>query len=121
MDLADFLRRARGLEAIEFAETMAVIETYYVYQPTAFSNGLAEPVQNAAGQNEGSCKIFAFAKLHALDAPGALNLFGAYYRRDVLLHPEGQDHANIRRFMRDGWAGVKFEGEPLHAKAADAG
>jgi len=101
---------------IEFADTMAVIGENYHYQPTAFSNGLTEAVQNAAGQNEGSCKIFAFAKLHDLSVEQTLHLFGGYYRDEVLSHPDGNDHANIRRFMRDGWNGIQFSGEALLPK-----
>ena len=35
-------------------------------------------------------------------------MFGDYYRKDVLEHPDGTDHANIRAFMEVGWDGVKF-------------
>ena len=36
-----------------FADTLAFIAAHYDYQPQAFNNG---GVENAAGQNEGSCK-----------------------------------------------------------------
>ncbi len=102
-------------ESIEFGAVMATIARYYQYQPTAFVNGkeAATQVVNAAGSNEGSCRIFAFAKLHGLTQTQTLACFGAYYRDDVLKHPEGSDHANIRTFMRDGWEGLSFAGEAL--------
>jgi hypothetical protein len=111
MSLTAFLHRLRETpEQIEFAETIAAIEEVYRYTPTAFRNGTT---QNAAGQNGGSCKILAFAKLQGLGEQATLACFGRYYRDDVLQHPDGSDHANIRNFMRTGWSGVAFEGEPL--------
>jgi len=68
-----------------------------------------------AGSNEGSCKILAFAKMHQLDEAQALQLFGDFYREDVLKNPQGQDHTNIRNFMASGWGGVSFESAPLKA------
>jgi len=119
MTIHDFIERVKNGEAVSFQDTQEVIALHYDYQPTAFSNGLAQPVLNEAGRNEGSCKIFAFAKLHALSEAQTLALFGDYYRKDVLENPEGDDHQNIRTFMRDGWAGIAFEGEALQAKHAD--
>ncbi len=118
MSLTAFLQRLRETpERIEFADTIAAIESHYDYTPTAFRNG---EVENGAGQNGGSCKILAFARLHALSEPETLACFGRYYRDDVLKHPEGSDHPNIRNFMRSGWGGVKFEGEALRALTPDA-
>lgn len=99
---------------IEFAEVMATIENYYAYTPTRFTNG---DTINDAGSNEGSCKIFAFAKLNDLDEKQTLACFGQYYRDDVLGHPHGDDHANIRNFMHHGWDGIVFESEALQPKA----
>ncbi|OED40041.1 type III effector [Chromatiales bacterium (ex Bugula neritina AB1)] len=98
---------------VEFAEVMAVIDAYYHYQPSAFSNS---GIQNDAGSNEGSCKIFALAKLHGLSQSATLALFGRYYREDVLEHPNAVDHANIRTFIKHGWAGITFAHEPLSEK-----
>lgn len=97
-------------EHIEFADVMATIADNYNYTPTAFTNG---STTNAAGSNEGSCKIFAFAKLHNLSVEHTLACFGAYYREDVLQHPQASDHANIRQFMQHGWQGIQFDAEPL--------
>lgn len=96
-----------------FAEVMAVIDAEYGFTPTAFTNG---DQQNAAGSNNGSCKIFAFGLLHRLSEQATLNAFGDFYTKDVLQNPTGSDHANIRNFMSKGWAGVNFDGEPLQPK-----
>lgn len=103
-------------EVTQFSEVMAVIEQHYNYRATAFSNGLGESkLHNAAGSNEGSCKIFAFAQLNNLSPEQTLACFGDYYRQDVMQHPEGTDHGNIRSFMQHGWAGIHFEQAPLTA------
>jgi len=99
-------------ESIEFSDVMAAIDASYQYSPTSFNCGATSSV---AGSNEGSCKILALGKMHDLTEGQTLSLFGSYYREDVLKHPDGDDHANIRNFMMSGWAGVSFEREPLTA------
>ena len=89
---------------------MQVIEENYTYTPVAFSNG---SINNEAGQNEGSCKIFAFAKLNSLDEVTTLKCFGRFYQ-DVLNTPEGDDHGNIRNFMNSGWSGISFSSQALN-------
>ncbi|OQW70042.1 MAG: type III effector [Proteobacteria bacterium ST_bin11] len=116
MTVNDFLTYINSGQTPEFQETMAVIAENYHYQPTEFSNGLRNALVNEAGRNEGSCKIFAFANLHQLTVEQTLALFGAYYSQDVLGNPSGNDHQNIRIFMRDGWEGITFKGEVLQAK-----
>jgi hypothetical protein len=106
MLLNDFLAKIKAGESVSFTDTIAVISENYAYTPTAFKNG---SVENTAGQNEGSCKIFAFAKLHDLTPQQTLSLFGDYYRVDVLKHPDATDHQNIRQFMQHGWDGIAFE------------
>lgn len=115
MDNIDaFLKKLNDTpESIAFAETMAVIDAAYAFTPCAFTNGEA---RNEAGQNSGSCKLFAFASLNGLSEAQTLACFGDYYRKDVLNNPGGTDHQNIRNFMRTGWAGVKFDSMPLRAK-----
>lgn len=114
MTLDAFLKKLNDQpESIDFTDTMAVIEATYDFTPVAFTNG---EVKNEAGQNSGSCKLFAFAKLNRLSKEQTLACFGAYYRDDVLKHPDGTDHQNIRNFMKYGWEGVKFENMPLTAK-----
>ena len=68
---------------------------------------------NEAGTNEGSCKIFAFAQLHHLSEQATLACFGQYYREDVLQNPQGNDHGNIRNFIKQGWQGITFESDVL--------
>lgn len=116
MSMSQFLARVKAGDAVDFQETMSIITDHYHYQPTEFSNGLDQPLVNEAGRNEGSCKIFAFARMHGLDEKQTLALFGNYYRQDVLGNPTGSDHQNIRHFMRDGWAGIRFTGEALTPK-----
>ena len=104
-------------DAVEFQDVMAVIAAQYDYTPTRFSNGLGDDrIVNAAGENEGSCKIFALGQLHGLTEQQTLACFGSFYRDDVLLHPQAVNHTNIRHFMRHGWAGIYFEGEALRPK-----
>jgi hypothetical protein len=100
-------------KTVAFTETMAVIEENYIFTPTAFQNGNQ---QNAAGENSGSCKLFAFAKLRNLSQEETLACFGAYYFEDVLKSPQANDHQNIRNFMTTGWNGIQFEGEALELK-----
>jgi CDGSH-type Zn-finger protein len=100
---------------------MSVIDTHYRYEPCRFRNGVGDDALiNEPGTNQGSCKIFFFAQLLELDQAGTLSLFGDFYRRDVLEHPDGTGHANIRRFMRDGWAGIAYEGIALTPLAANS-
>lgn len=98
---------------VEFTDTMAVIDSLYNFTETEFRNG---DTVNLAGQNNGSCKIFAFGKLNQLSEQHTLACFGKYYREDVLEHPDGEDHQNIRNFIQHGWSGVVFEGEALTEK-----
>jgi hypothetical protein len=100
-------------ESIQFPETIALIDSLYEFQPTAFRNG---EVRNGAGQNSGSCKIFAFASLQKLSVPQTLACFGSFYRDDVLKHPDADNHQNIRNFMRTGWDGIEFQGEALRPR-----
>jgi hypothetical protein len=110
MKLNDFLTKVKANEVVNFAETIAVISENYDYLPTAFQNG---SVENAAEQNEGSCKIFAFAKLNELTETQTLSLFGDYYRVDVLQNPAATDHQNIRQFIQHSWTGIVFERDAL--------
>ncbi len=118
MVIATFIERIRQQpEAVAFKDVIAFIDSHYDYQPSCFTNGVgAGQLVNEAGKNEGSCKIFAFAQLNGLDVAETLACFGDYYRVDVLNHPQGSDHSNIRLFMRYGWQGVTFERLPLTVK-----
>ncbi len=101
----------------DFEDVIAYVNTHYDYTPTRFTNGRgANTVVNEAGKNEGSCRLFALAKLKGLSEADTVQLFGRFYREDVLKHPDASDHANIRRFMADGWAGICFDGTALVAR-----
>lgn len=111
MQLKTFLDNLQSSPgSIEFQDTMTVIDAAYTYTPAAFKNG---GLVNQAGENEGSCKLFAFAKLNGLNKEETLACFGAYYREDVLQNPDGDNHQNIRNFMKTGWAGITLESEVL--------
>jgi len=101
-------------ETIVFSDIMALIEAQYSFTPVAFSNGA---LKNEPGQNSGSCKLFAFAKQQGLTQQQTLYCFGSYYRVDVLQHPIGIDHQNIRNFIKTGWEGIAFAGNPLLLKS----
>ncbi len=119
MILQKFIEKATKGEPISFNETIIAITENYYYNPTEFSNGLGDDTLiNAAGNNEGSCKIFFFAKLHRLSQEQTLNLFGDYYRHDVLSDPNGTGHPNIRQFMKYGWEGIHFLDDALTPKNA---
>ena len=114
LTISELIERLNSIgNSVEFDEVMQVISTNYHYQPSSFING---KVVNQAGSNEGSCKIFAFAKLHNLSEQATLNCFGLFYRDDVLKHPKGNDHGNIRSFIKNGWAGITFDQVVLTAK-----
>ena len=99
---------------IQFKDVIAFIDAHYDFTPTRFTNG---NTVNEADQNNGSCKVFSFAKLNALSKDETLALFGDFYRTDVLQNPEGDDHQNIRNFIEFGWDGISFEGEALKRRS----
>ncbi|MFK7900871.1 MAG: HopJ type III effector protein [Cyclobacteriaceae bacterium] len=99
-------------KSIVFNDTMSVIEANYLFNPTAFKNG---DIENKAGENSGSCKLFYFAKLNELSKQQTLNCFAEHYQ-NVLDTPKGDNHQNIRNFMQYGWDGISFQGEALQLK-----
>jgi len=114
MEIDTFLSRVKEGEQVAFTDTMHLIDEHYDYQPVAFTNGPdSKRIANPAGTNEGSCKIFAFAKLQGLTEAETLALFGDYYRHDVRENPNGDSHANIRTFIRYGWKEIRFSGKAL--------
>lgn len=96
----------------KFADVLAFIEAHYQHTPTAFKNGAQN---NAATENQGSAKVFSFAKLQGLNQADTLSLFAEHYAA-VLTTPDATDHQNIRQFMQHGWDGVTFDGTALSAK-----
>ena len=104
---------------ITFPLVMDTIDELYEVKEVGFSVG---EVVSEPGQNMGSAKIFSFAKISGLEEQTTLNLFGDYYRKDVLSSPDGTDHANIRAFMKGGWECVSFsDGLALTPKTPDSG
>ena len=101
-------------EELVFSNVITYIDEHYEFTPTKFTNG---NTVNEANQNNGSCKVFSFAKLNALSKEETLVLFGDFYRTDVLQNPEGNDHQNIRNFIEFGWDGISFEGEALKRRS----
>ncbi len=81
----DIEQLRQALTTLQFSDTMNIVDALYNFTPCAFSNG---NTQNEAGENNGSCKLFAFAKLNDFSEPQTLALFGQFYR-DVLTTPEG--------------------------------
>lgn len=112
MTLQDFRARLHG-EQFQFAETLAFVAEHYDYRPSAFRNG---SVDNASGQNEGSCKTLGLALLENFSLEETLRAFGEHFRA-VLANPAGNDHANIRALQDTGLGGVHFEHQPLKRKA----
>lgn len=100
-------------DAVDFNNTIQAIEKHYIFTPTEFKNG---DVVNAENSNNGSCKIFAFGLLNQLSEQATLNAFGRFYTEDVLQNPTGNDHQNIRNFIRFGWQGVSFNTPALTPK-----
>ena len=98
--------------SLVFAETMQVIEDNYSFTPTAFTNG---NIKNKAGENSGSCKLFAFAINQKLTKEETLFCFGEHYK-SVLEDKNGTSHQNIRNFMEFGFEGLTFESEALSKK-----
>lgn len=103
-----------GIETgvLNFADIIVFIDSHYTYTPVEFQNG---EIANAAGTNEGSAKVFSFAKLHGLNQLDTLKLFAEHYQ-SVLNNPDGTDHANIRNFIHYGWQGFGLPKNALTPK-----
>ncbi|MGD9356272.1 MAG: HopJ type III effector protein [Chromatiales bacterium] len=98
MTLDDFIARLGTNHNLVFEETLAIITSYYDFTPTGFTNGIGD---------DSLC--------NGPDEKQLLACFGEHYRK-VLASPGGTDHANIRTFIRHGWGGIRFEGEPLRIR-----
>ncbi|QFS86061.1 MULTISPECIES: HopJ type III effector protein [unclassified Marinobacter] len=95
-----------------FDDTLALIDQHFEFQPTGFNNG---PVRNDAGENAGSCRVFALGQYCNLSEADTLNLFAQHYQQ-VLGDPAGDSHGNIRQFISTGWSGIRFDQQPLRAR-----
>lgn len=114
MTVAELVKKIKTQPvSIQFLEIIETVDANYAFTPTAFKNG---ETMNEANQNNGSCKVFSFAKKQNLTKEETLACFGDYYRIDVLGNPDGSDHQNIRNFIKFGWDGIIFEGEALSEK-----
>ncbi len=110
MTLQQFIKKLKTCpKEILFAETLQVIEDYFTFFPTAFSNG---KIHNKAGENSGSCKVFAFAIHQQFTEKETLFCFGEHYK-NVLENPNGTSHQNIRNFMKFGFENLSFESNAL--------
>jgi hypothetical protein len=92
-----------------FSVTLAFVETWFEFTPTAFENG---SLQNGVDENQGSARVFALGNELGLTDKQTLLCFGEHYR-DVLDQPDGDSHGNIRNFMKTGANGVSFDKFPL--------
>lgn len=92
-----------------FQETLEFINLFYIHTPGAFRNG---EMFNGPDENQGSARVFAFAKKNHLDQATTLALFAEHYQ-SVLADPDGSNHQNIRQFMINGLEGIAFDDEVL--------
>ncbi len=115
--LHHFILDVKANQHVSFDQTMQMIDEHYQFTPVKFENGQdLEVIVNQPGTNCGSCKIFAFARLHGLNEQQTLGLFGDYYYKDVLGNPKESTHANIRTFMKYGWKGLNMPDNPLQLR-----
>ena len=106
------IQKLKSNPSTSFQEVIAYIDQNYDFTPTAFQNGNQH---NKVAENNGSCKVFSFAKLHHLSKEETLLLFCEHYQ-SVLNTPEATDHQNIRNFMMFGWDGIAFQDQALKEK-----
>ena len=109
MTVEALINKVKQSEILSFAEVIEAIDANYSFTSSFFKNG---DVVNEENQNNGSCKVFSFAKMHQLSEKETLFLFGEHYQK-VLETPSDADHQNIRNFMNFGWNGISFEKEAL--------
>ena len=100
------------LQKLPFKEVIAYIDENFDYTASSFKNGT---LVNAENENQGSAKIFYFAKLNNLSVEDTLKLFAEHYQA-VLDDKEGLSHQNIRNFIQYGWEGITFENTVLKKK-----
>lgn len=111
MSLSELLELLKSKPtSVQFNDVIETINTEYHYTPSRFTNGKdSDTVINEAASNEGSCKIFAFAKFNNLTKDQTLNCFGVYYRDDVLLNPNNTDHVNIQTLIKYSLNDIHFD------------
>jgi hypothetical protein len=109
-------------DSLMFEEFIELCDEQYEYGLIEFKNG---DIVNMPGENDGSAKVLSYAALAGFDKDmtlkvnklpthvsfvmynnilpfsSSVQLWGQYYR-DVLATPDGNDHQNIRNFMKVG-------------------
>ena len=60
MKINSLLEAVQNSEILEFSNVIAAIDAHFEFTPTTFTNG---SVTNEANTNNGSCKVFSFAKM----------------------------------------------------------
>jgi len=109
MTVEALITKVKQSEILSFAEVIEAIDANYSFTPSFFKNG---DVVNEENQNNGSCKVFSFAKMHKLSEKENLFLFGEHYQK-VLEKTSDADNKKISSFMNFGWNGIAFEKEAL--------
>lgn len=100
----------------QFATTLAFINQWFDFTPSAFRNG---KVNNTMEQNQGSCRVLSMALMLGLTKEQTLKCFGEHYR-DVLATPGVDNHHNLRRLQAEGLVDIHFDQQPLHRKPASS-
>ena len=112
MNTVALVNKVKKSKIIDFSEVINTIDSAFEFTPAKFKNGA---IINEANTNNGSCKVFSFAKLNQLTATETLFLFGEHYQI-VLQTSSEDDHQNIRNFIKFGWEGIHFEANALSEK-----
>ena len=101
---------------LKFQYVIDTINANYDFSPTPF-RVFPGALLNAAGTNEGACRVLAFAKDQSIDSQKdvVLELFAEHYDA-VLANPNGAKHQNIRLVMQHGAEEVEFSCWPLSKK-----
>ena len=102
--MSKLVEQIKNKEIIVFNDLIALIDKEYDYQNSAFKNG---DIENSKDENQGSGKVFYFAKKCNLDKEQTLYCFGEHYQ-NVLANPDLDNHQNIRNFMVYGWDKLQF-------------
>ncbi|KAL7451585.1 hypothetical protein ACHAWC_005517 [Mediolabrus comicus] len=107
---------------LEMSGDDLTFEEFITHCDENYEDGLIEfkngDLVNKPNENHGSAKVLSYAALANFDQETTLKLWGQYYR-DVKSNPDGNDHQNIRNFMKYGWDGVDFyNGIALTKKAS---
>lgn len=76
----------------------------FAITPVPFKNG---GLENKTGENSASAAIFAYAAEMGLSDGETLELFGEHLQA-VTNNPDGNDHENIRQFMKTGHNGIEY-------------